>query len=124
MKRRPDARCEQAGPRGSAKVFIWFLCLLAGFRTFLFCAGFPFFNNADEQAHFDVVLKYSQGHPPRGMERFSGESARYFVDTGSPEFFTSPEAFPAGRFPLRRGDPRRKDLGRSFGDGRNVKRSD
>ena len=99
MKRRPDARCEQAGPRGSAKVFIWFLCLLAGVRTFLFCAGFPFFNNADEQAHFDVVLKYSQGHPPRGMERFSGESARYFVEYGSPEFFTSPEAFPDGRFP-------------------------
>jgi len=99
MKRRPDARCEQAGPQESAKLFIWLLCLVAGVRTFLFCAGFPFFNNADEQAHFDVVLKYSQGHLPRGMERFSGESARYFVQYGSPEFFVSPEAFPDGRFP-------------------------
>jgi hypothetical protein len=99
MKRRPDARCEQAGPQESAKLFIGLLCLIAGVRTFLFCAGFPFFNNADEQAHFDVVLKYSQGHLPRGMERFSGESARYFVQYGSPEFFMSPEAFPDGRFP-------------------------
>ena len=99
MKRRPDARCEQAGLQESAKLFIGLLCLVAGVRTFLFCAGFPFFNNADEQAHFDVVLKYSQGHLPRGMERFSGESARYFVQYGSPEFFMSPEAFPDGRFP-------------------------
>ena len=98
MKRRPDARYERAGAQ-SAKMFVWLLCLIAGVRTFLFCAGFPFFNNADEQAHFDVVLKYSQGHPPRGMERFSGASARYFVQYGSPEFFTSPNAFPNGRFP-------------------------
>jgi Predicted membrane protein (DUF2142) len=80
-------------------MIVWLLCLLAGVRTFIFCAGFPFFNNADEQAHFDVVLKYSQGHLPRGMETFSGESARYFVQYGSPEFFASPEAFPDGRFP-------------------------
>lgn len=83
-----------------ARLVVLLLCLLAGVRAFLFCAGFPFFNNADEQAHFDVVLKYSQGHPPRGMERFSGESARYFTQYGSPEFFMSPEAFPDGRFPL------------------------
>lgn len=99
MKSRPDARCEQAGLQKSAKLLIWLLCLLAGVRTFLFCAGFPFFNNADEQAHFDVMLKYSQGHLPRGMERFSGESAHYFAQYGSPEFFMSPEAFPGGHFP-------------------------
>jgi len=80
-------------------MFVWLLCLIAGVRTFLFCAGFPFFNNADEQAHFDVVLKYSQGHLPRGMERFSAESAHYFVHYGSPEFFAPPEAFPGGHFP-------------------------
>jgi len=34
------------------------------------------------------------------MERFSGESAHYFVRYGSPEFFMSPEAFPEGRFPV------------------------
>jgi Predicted membrane protein (DUF2142) len=85
--------------RRSTRLVAWLLCLIAGVRAFLFCAEFPFFNNADEQAHFDVVLKYSQGHLPRGMERFSGESARYFVQYGSPEFFLSPEAFPDGRFP-------------------------
>lgn len=99
MKRGHDARGEQQAPRVSAKLFIWLLCLVAGARTFVFCAGFPFFNNADEQAHFDVVLKYSQGHLPRGMERFSAESARYFVQYGSLEFFMSPDAFPDGSFP-------------------------
>jgi hypothetical protein len=83
----------------SARWVVLLLCLLAGVRAFLYCAGFPFFNNADEQAHFDVVLKYSQGHLPRGMERFSSESAHYFVQYGSPEFFVSPESFPDGRFP-------------------------
>ena len=83
----------------SARLVLLLLCLVAGVRVFLLCAGFPFFNNADEQAHFDVVLKYSQGHPPRGMEPFSSESAHYFVQYGSPEFFMSPETFPDGRFP-------------------------
>ncbi len=98
MKSRADARCEHPGTQ-SAKMVVWLLCLIAAIRTFLFCAGFPFFNNADEQAHFDVVLKYSQGRAPRGMEHFSAESARYFVQYGSPEFFTSPETFPGGHFP-------------------------
>jgi len=100
MKKQPEARGERVFVMGcSAQLVVLLLCLVAGVRAFLFCAGFPFFNNVDEQAHFDVVLKYSQGHPPRGMERFSGASARYFVQYGSPEFFMSPEAFPNGRFP-------------------------
>ena len=66
---------------------------------FIFCAGFPFFNNVDEQAHLDLVLKYSQGHLPRGMEGFSQESIEYFEHYSSPEFFLSPERFPDGRFP-------------------------
>ena len=36
MKRRPDARCERAGPQESANLFIWLLCLVAGVRIFLF----------------------------------------------------------------------------------------
>lgn len=114
MKRRPDARYQQAGTQESAKVFIWLLCLVAGLRTFLFCAGFPFFNNADEQAHFDVVLKYSQGHLPAEWNAFSAESARYFVQYGSPEFFMSPEAFLNGHFPSPRGHPRQRELRPQF----------
>lgn len=100
MKKQPEARGERAFIMGRrARLVVLLLCLIAGVRTFLYCAGFPFFNNADEQAHFDVALKYSQGHLPRGMERFSGESAHYFVQYGSPEFFMPPEAFPDRRFP-------------------------
>lgn len=40
------------------------LCLVAAIRVFVFCAAFPFFNNVDEWAHFDLVFKYSQGHLP------------------------------------------------------------
>jgi hypothetical protein len=34
-------------------------------RVFLFSAAFPFFNNVDEQAHFDTVYKYARGYLPR-----------------------------------------------------------
>jgi len=40
------------------------LCLAAAIRVFAFGAAFPFFNNVDERAHFDMVLKYSRGHLP------------------------------------------------------------
>ncbi len=35
------------------------LCLAAAIRVFVFSAAFPFFNNVDEVAHFDLVFKYS-----------------------------------------------------------------
>lgn len=75
------------------------LCVLAAARVFIFCAAFPFFNNTDEQAHFDLVLKYSHGHLPRGMENFSAESIRYLALYSSPEFFFGPEHFPDRHFP-------------------------
>jgi len=40
------------------------LCLAAAIRVFVFSAAFSFFNNVDERAHFDMVLKYSRGHLP------------------------------------------------------------
>ena len=99
MKRRPDARCEQAGPQQSAKLFIWLLCLVAGVRTFLFCAGFPFFNNVDEQAHLDLVMKYARGEPPRDLGHYSSESAYYISLYGTPEFFMAPQQFETNDFP-------------------------
>ena len=75
-------------------------CALAAVRVFIFCAAFPFFNNTDEQAHFDLVLKYSHGHLPRGMENFSPESIPYLAACSSPEFFFGPEHFPDRHFPL------------------------
>ena len=100
MKRRPDARCEQAGSQESAKLFIWLLCLLAGVRTFLFCAGFPFFNNVDEQAHLDLVMKYARGDVPRDLGHYSSESANSIALYGTPEYFMAPQQFAANDFPL------------------------
>jgi len=51
------------------------LCVAAACRVFLFSAAFPYFNNVDEPAHFDLVMKYWHGEMPRrGVERFSREA--------------------------------------------------
>jgi len=47
------------------------LCIVAAVRIFIFSAAFPFFNNCDEQAHFDMVYKYSRGHLPPSPLKFS-----------------------------------------------------
>src|ERR1043166_5344901 len=74
------------------------LCALAGIRVFIFAAAFPFFNNVDEQAHVDLVVKYANGDWPRGIENYSNESARYFTLYRSPEYFLKPDQF-GGQFP-------------------------
>ena len=75
------------------------LCLIAGIRMFVFSAAFPFFNNVDEQAHFDLVVKYSLGKIPTRLDFIAPESARYMVLFGSPEYFFKPEQFPDGKIP-------------------------
>lgn len=74
------------------------LCGLAAIRVFVFAAAFPFFNNVDEQAHVDLVVKYAHGVPPRGIESFSPESALYFAAYSTPEYFVPPEQY-GGQFP-------------------------
>jgi Predicted membrane protein (DUF2142) len=74
------------------------LCLLAAIRVFIFAATFPFFNNVDEQAHVDLVVKYAHADWPRGIESYSNESARYFTFYSSPEYFLNPDQF-GGQFP-------------------------
>ena len=43
------------------------LCLLAAVHVFIFSAAFPFFNIVDEQVHFDLAVRYSQGNLPRSL---------------------------------------------------------
>jgi predicted membrane protein DUF2142 len=74
------------------------LCAVAAIRAFIFAAGFPFFNNVDEQAHVDLVVKYAQGKPPRGIEPFASEPALYFAVYSSPEYFVKPEQY-GGEYP-------------------------
>lgn len=74
------------------------LCAFAAVRVFVFAAAFPFFNNVDEQAHVDLVLKYAHGNPPHAIEPFSSQASRYLALCRTPEYFVSPEAY-GGQYP-------------------------
>ncbi|HME89410.1 MAG TPA: hypothetical protein VKE30_09395 [Chthoniobacterales bacterium] len=74
------------------------LCAIAALRVFVFAAAFPFFNNVDEQAHVDLVVKYSQAKPPRGIEPFASEAALFFAIYSTPEYFVQPEQY-GGQYP-------------------------
>jgi hypothetical protein len=74
------------------------LCAVAAMRVFIFAAGFPFFNNVDEQAHVDLVIKYAHGKPPRGIESFASGTALNLAVYSSPEFFVTPERY-GGEYP-------------------------
>ena len=78
---------------------ILLLCCLAAAHVFIFSAAFPPINNVDEQAHFDLAVKYSHGHLPRALEPVSREAMRYIVVYGSQEFLWPPETFPDGKIP-------------------------
>ena len=63
------------------------LCSTAAIRVFVFAAAFPFFNNVDEQAHVDLVVKYAHAKPPRSIEPFASEAALYSAIALSPDRF-------------------------------------
>lgn len=83
---------------GKDWLVVWLLCALAATRVFVFSAVFPFFNNVDERSHFDLVMKYSLGQPPRGLEFNSKESLPYMSLYPSPEFHAPPQEFEGGYF--------------------------
>ncbi len=78
---------------------VWLLCLLAAVHVFIFSAAFPFFNPVDEQIHFDLAVKYSQGHVPRALERVAPEATPYVVIYGTHEYLWASNNFPIGQFP-------------------------
>src|SRR5438046_8963146 len=78
---------------------IWLLCAIAALRVFTFSAAFPFFNNVDEQAHLDLVMKYARGDVPRDLGHYSSESANFIALYGTPESFMAPQQFEANEFP-------------------------
>ena len=81
------------------RIIVVILCFLAAVHVFVFSAAFPFFNNMDEFFHFDLVVKYSHGHLPRGLEKVSEETMRYGQVYSSPEFLCLQNFFSDGRFP-------------------------
>jgi hypothetical protein len=72
------------------------LCVLAALRVFVLSAAFPFFNNVDEQSHFDLVYKYSRGHVPGSLEHRDPEAARAIVLYSSPEYL-----YKSGQYPKK-----------------------
>jgi hypothetical protein len=80
------------------------LCLLAALHVFIYSAALPFFNNVDEPAHFDTVVKYAHGEVPRRLEIYSAEMLRdvalynsrfYFGTNHSRELLPPPWTWPA-----------------------------
>ena len=86
------------GMRHEQKLIL-LLCATAALRVFIFSAAFPFFNNVDEQAHLDLVMKYARGDVPRDLGHYSSESANYISLYGTPEYFTPPQQFKTNDFP-------------------------
>lgn len=72
--------------------------LCAAIRVLLFAAAFPFFNNVDERRHFDLVIKYAEGHVPQGVELISQATLPYFSHYASPEFLSTPEEYEGGYY--------------------------
>src|SRR5205814_9985577 len=77
---------------------ILFFCAVAAVRVLIFSAAFPFFNNVDEQAHVDLVMKYARGQVPRELGHYSPESAIYISLYGTPDYFTTSEEVSANEF--------------------------
>lgn len=70
------------------RLIIFIICIVAAIRVFLFTAAFPFFNNVDEQTHFDLVYKYSKGHlPAAALEKFDPQVAKIIALNGTAEYF-------------------------------------
>jgi hypothetical protein len=84
---------------GKIRWLVVFFCVFAALRVGLYSAAFPFFNNVDEEAHFDLVLKYSQGKVPESFESISPVSALYIAKYSSPEFFWRTVDFQENRYP-------------------------
>jgi hypothetical protein len=85
----------------SERKILSLLCLAAIVRVFVFSAAFPCFNNVDEDAHFDLAIKYSHGHLPRALEPISAESARFWLYLAHRNICAPASSSPAGEFPRR-----------------------
>jgi hypothetical protein len=88
----------QTSPSNERK-WVLLLCCLAAIHVFVFCAAFPFFNNVDECAHFDLVLKYSHGEIPRHLGAVGKDALGYIAIYDTPEYFwPSNKFYPAEQF--------------------------
>jgi hypothetical protein len=92
---------KQVRPLSTAceRTLVSLFCVIAAARVFVLSAAFPFFNNVDEQAQLDLVMKYAHGDVPRDLDHYSPESAYYISLYGTPEYFIAPQRFAMNDFP-------------------------
>lgn len=82
------------------KLIVGLVMALAALRILVFIAAFPFFNNVDEQPHFDIVRRYCSGDfPGEAVSLYSRQSAEAIVLYGTSEFYHSPDKITGGVFP-------------------------
>jgi hypothetical protein len=81
------------------RVLVLLLGCAAAAHVFIYSAAFPFFNTVDEQSHFDLAVKYSEGHVPRALERVSTNATPYVVIYGTHEYLWASNNFPIEQFP-------------------------
>lgn len=96
---RPVTASAKTNARPNEVQVVFLISLLAAIHVFVFAAAFPFFNPVDEQLHFDLAVRYSQGQVPRGLEPLSAESVRYIVLFSSRAYLTDPASLPDGKLP-------------------------
>jgi hypothetical protein len=85
-------------------------CLLGAVRVFVFSAAFPLFSNVDEQAHFDLIYKYSRGHVPRSIERIGDNAIILRALYGSPEYLRTEDIPPIPAWQFYTGEQETKFL--------------
>jgi len=78
---------------------VFLFCLLAAVHVFIFSTAFPFFNNVDEQTHFDLVTRYAGGDLPRRLDPPHEEAMFYLAIFNTPEYLWPPNSFPDGKIP-------------------------
>jgi len=85
-------------PETGERILVLLFCLLAAAHVLFFSAAFPFFSVVDEQAHFDLVLRYSQLDPPRMLPHTSETALPYIVFFSTSEYLFVPADQPGGVF--------------------------
>ena len=92
-------QCIPHSPGAGERIAVLVLCLLGAVHVFVFAAAFPFFSVVDEQAHFDLAVRYSQGEIPRSLTPPSEEALLFIVFYGTPEYLWPPSSQPGGVIP-------------------------
>ena len=82
----------------SERITVLLLALLGAAHVFVFSAAFPFFSVNDEQAHFDLVMRYAKAEPPRGLSHTDEAALPFIVWFSSAEYLSTPKSQPGGHF--------------------------